>query len=422
MRLVFRIYLVGVVLAVVVLGSFMVVARALGPTIRPITPQLATEILSSVEKIEDLQPEVERLRTTYNLAIVVRDQAGAVIAGEPPPGNSPATRTATNKIKSGPAAGAMVTVSVPAPPTFSARLWITFAIVLVLLGFGTLGAARWLGKPLGEIAGAARSFGQGDLSARVRFQRRDELGEVAVAFDEMADRVERLLRAERTLLANVSHELRTPLARIRTALDIANEGDPATAQAMLGEIDADLGELQRLVEDVLTATRLDLEARRSGEAMPPLRPVKTTVAELVEQAVARFHTAHADTVVDVTTPAELPALQVDAMLIRRVIDNLLENAWRYGPKRGPIEVRAKPAGEKLVIEIADHGIGIAPDDLQKVFTPFFRAETSRTRATGGLGLGLTLAKRIIDAHDGTIAIDSEVGAGTTVRIELPTAA
>jgi signal transduction histidine kinase len=421
-RLVFRIYLVGVLLAVVVLGSFMVVARALGPSMRPITPQLATEILASVEKIEDLQPEVERLRSTYNLAIVVRDHAGVVIAGEPISPRSPATRTATHTIASGPAAGAMVTVSVPPPPTFTARLWITFAIVLVLLGFGTAGAARWLGKPLGEIAGAARAFGSGDLSARVRLQRRDELGEVAVAFDEMADRVERLLRAERTLLANVSHELRTPLARIRTALDIANEGDPATAQAMLGEIDEDLGELQRLVEDVLTATRLDLEARRSGEAMPPLRPVKTSAAELVEQAVARFHSAHADTVVDVTAPKELPGLEVDAMLIRRVIDNLLENAWRYGPKKGPIEVRAKSAEEKLVIEIEDHGIGIAPDDLQKVFTPFFRAETSRTRATGGLGLGLTLAKRILDAHGGTIAIDSEVGTGTTVRIELPTAA
>jgi signal transduction histidine kinase len=419
-RLVFRIYLVGVLLAIVVLGSFTTVARALGPTMRPITPQLATEILASVERIEDLQPEVERLRTTYNLSIVVRDRAGVVIAGEP--NTARGQRTGTQIIKSGPAAGAAVTVSYPPPPAFSSRLWITFAIVLVLLGFGTTGAARWLGKPLGRIAGAARSFGSGDLSARVHLRRRDELGEVAQAFDEMADRVERLLRAERELLANVSHELRTPLARIRTALDIANEGDPATAQAMLGEIDEDLGELQRLVEDVLTATRLDLEARRSGEAMPPLRPVRIAVSELVEQSVARFHTAHADTVVDVQVGEQLPELEVDAMLIRRVIDNLLENAWRYGPKRGPIEVRAKSAEQKLVIEIEDHGIGIAPDDLAKVFTPFFRAETSRTRATGGLGLGLTLAKRILDAHGGTIGIESEVGSGTTVRIELPTAA
>ncbi|MGZ3417969.1 MAG: HAMP domain-containing sensor histidine kinase [Polyangiales bacterium] len=420
MRLVFRIYLVGVLLAVMVLGSFIVVARALGPTMRPITPQLATEVLASVERIEDLPAEVERLHTAYNLSIVVKDKSGVVLAGGPVVVKS--QRMSTQTIKSGPATGATVTVSSPPPPTFTSRLWITFAIVLVLLGFGTAGAARWLGRPLGEIAGAARSFGSGDLSARVHLRRRDELGEVAQAFDEMADRVERLLRAERELLANVSHELRTPLARIRTALDIATEGDPATAQAMLGEIDEDLGELQRLVEDVLTATRLDLESRRSGDAMPPLRPVRIAVPELIEQAVARFHTAHADTVVDIAAPADLPMLEVDAMLIRRVIDNLLENAWRYGPKRGPVEVRAKSDADKIAIEIEDHGIGISPDDLAKVFTPFFRAETSRTRATGGLGLGLTLAKRILDAHGGTIEIESELGSGTTVRIELPSAA
>jgi signal transduction histidine kinase len=154
--------------------------------------------------------------------------------------------------------------------------------------------------------------------------------------------------------------------------------------------------------------------------MPPLRHVRIAASELVEQSVARFQASHGDTVVDVDAAKELPELEVDAMLVRRVIGNLLENAWRYGPKRGPIDVRAKPDGKRVVIEVEDRGIGIAEADLANVFTPFFRAETSRTRATGGLGLGLTLAKRIVEAHGGTIDIASQLGTGTTVRVALPT--
>ncbi|MBL8719065.1 MAG: HAMP domain-containing histidine kinase [Myxococcales bacterium] len=417
MRLAWQIYLVGVVIAVVVLGSFITVARALGPTVRPTTPPLVTEILSGVERREDLPAAVDRLRTSYNLAISVRDKSGALIAGEAsvPKG----VRTVTQPIRTGPAAGALVTVAYPPPPTFTARLWITLAFVLVFLVFGTLGVARWLDRPLTAIAGAARAFGSGELSARVKLERKDEFGQVAHAFDEMADRVEQLLRTERELLANVSHELRTPLARIRTALDIATEGDPTTAQAMLGEIDEDLGELQRLVEDVLTTARLDLEARRAGESLPPLRVARATVAELVVQAVNRLTTAHPDTRVEVDLESNLPALEVDGMLVRRVIGNLLENARRYGPAKGPIELRARAETGKVRLEIEDHGMGMTAEDGDRAFTPFFRAEASRTRAKGGLGLGLTLAKRIVEAHGGNIGLTSELGVGTTVFVELP---
>jgi len=416
-RLVWQIYLVGVVLAVVVLGSFITVARALGPVVRPITPPLVTEILGHVERPEDLPAAVERLHGAYNLSISVRDKNGVLIAGEPSVPKS--ARTATQPIRTGPAAGALVTVSYPPPPTFTARLWITLALVLVFLVFGTLGVARWLDRPLTAIAGAARAFGSGELSTRVKLDRKDEFGQVAHAFDEMADRVEQLLRTERELLANVSHELRTPLARIRTALDIATEGDPATAQAMLGEIDEDLGELQRLVEDVLTTARLDLEARRAGESLPPLRVARATVAELVEQSVNRLTTAHPDTRVEVDLGSDLPALEVDGMLVRRVIGNLLENARRYGPTKGPIVLRARAETGKVRLEIEDHGMGMTAEDRDRAFTPFFRAEASRTRAKGGLGLGLTLAKRIVEAHGGTIGLTSELGVGTTVFVELP---
>jgi len=416
MRLIWRIYLLGVFLAVTVIGSFFLVARAVGPS-RGLTPQLATEIVASADRPDELQATVERLRVTYDLIIVVRDARGTIVAGGP---ESPrGVRVITKPIGRGPAAGGTAIVYSPPPPFMTRRLGIAVAIIFVLLGFGTVWAARWLGGPLARIADTARAFGGGDLSARVHLKRRDELGAVAQAFDEMADRVEQLLRTERELLANVSHELRTPLARIRAALDIANEGDPATAQAMLGEIGEDLGELQRLVEDVLTATRLELDARRSGEPMPPLRTESVVVSDLIDQSVARFRSTHEETTVEVRVDHELPTLEGDAMLLRRVLDNVLENAWRYGPKAGPIAVTASRDDGHVTLAVVDHGMGMTPEDLEQVFRPFFRAEASRTRATGGLGLGMTLAKRIVEAHGGTIRLASEVGAGTTVRVELP---
>lgn len=417
MRLVFQIYLVGVLLAVIALGTFLVTVRALGPGPRALPPQLAVEVIATLKHRDDLGPTVARLNG-YGLSISVRDPKGAHLGGATAVPSS--GRTTTHTIPSGPYAGAVVTVFHPPPPTFTARLWITAAFVLVVLSFGTWGAARWLGRPLGRIAWTARAFGSGDLSARTGLERGDELGEVAHAFDEMAERIEGLLRTERELLANVSHELRTPLARIRTALDIAAD-DPGTAQAMLAEIDEDLGELQHIVDDVLTAARLDPEARRGGPLVP-LRRAPTPIPELVDPAVARLCTAHPAVKVELDLPADLPPVEVDALLVRRVIGNVLENARRYGPADGPIVVRGSASGGQVHLEIEDRGMGIAPADLAKVFVPFFRAETSRTRDKGGIGLGLTLAKRIVDAHGGTIAIRSKVGEGTTVAIDLPAAA
>jgi signal transduction histidine kinase len=190
---------------------------------------------------------------------------------------------------------------------------------------------------------------------------------------------------------------------------------------MLAEIDEDLGELQHIVDDVLTAARLDPEARRGGPLVP-LRRSPTRIPELVDPPVARLCTAHPAVKVELELPEDLPEVEVDALLVRRVIGNVLENARRYGPADGPIVVRGSAVAGRVHLEIEDRGIGIAPADLAKVFVPFFRAETSRSRDKGGIGLGLTLAKRIVDAHGGSIAIRSTLGEGTTVAIDLPAAA
>lgn len=299
------------------------------------------------------------------------------------------------------------------------------AFVLVVVGVSSWLLARSLVRPLDKLRSAARALGAGDMSARTNVDRSDELGEVARGFDEMAGQVTELLKAEKELVANVSHELRTPLARIRVALDLAAEGDAEVAREALADIAGDLEELERLVSDVLTAARLDL-ASASPRGIPPLRREPVDARELLGTAAAKFRAAHPDRPLHEEVEDALPSLKGDPVLLRRVVDNLLENAHKYTEDPdAPIDLTAGvQTGEgdgsrALVIEVIDRGIGIAPADLSGVFRPFFRVDGSRTRQTGGLGLGLALAKRIVEAHAGSIELVSEPGEGTLARVRIP---
>ncbi|APR83389.1 Phosphate regulon sensor protein PhoR (SphS) [Minicystis rosea] len=299
--------------------------------------------------------------------------------------------------------------------------WIV-AIVIVGVGVVSWVLSRSLARPLGRLSDAARAFGGGKLDARARLARADEIGDVAAAFDEMAERITTLLRAEKELLANVSHELRTPLSRIRVALEIAEEGDAETARAALHDIAQDLSELERLISDVLTAARLDLDEGPVGSGIPPLRREHIEVSGMLEHAAAKFRTAHPKRTLVVTLAPDLPEIDGDPVLLRRVVDNLLENARKYSARdEGEIELHASVEEAMVHIEVRDRGIGIRPEDLPHVFRPFFRADRSRTRKTGGFGLGLALARRIVEAHEGTIALESTVGEGTRAIVRLPAA-
>ena len=235
----------------------------------------------------------------------------------------------------------------------------------------------------------------------------------------MASRIADLVHAEKELVANVAHELRTPLARIRVALDIAAEGDASAVQESLIDITDDLAELERLVTDVVTAARLDL-ATDAPRGIPPLRKERVDLDGLLSHAASRFRAAYPDRQLDVHSADELPAVEGDPVLLRRAVDNLLDNAHKYTEAQdSPVELRATRDGIDVLIEIRDHGVGIAAQDLSGVFRPFFRVDRSRTRATGGLGLGLALVKRIIDAHHGSITLQSEPDEGTVVSVRLP---
>ncbi|MGE0397924.1 MAG: ATP-binding protein [Kofleriaceae bacterium] len=291
---------------------------------------------------------------------------------------------------------------------------------LVILVLGAIVTARYIVRPIDRLAKTARDLGAGDLSARSRLERSDEIGELGQRFDEMADRIQVLMRSEKELFANIAHELRTPLSRIGVALDLASEGDAAAARQSLAEIAVDVSELETIIDDILSTLRFEIADRNGAIAQLPLRRSQVSAGSIARAAEDRMRSRHANRPFETTIEADLPLVDVDQVLLRRVLDNLLENAHKYSPDPdAKITLDARRAGDRVVYTVRDRGAGIPAEDLPMVFAAFFRGERSRSRETGGVGLGLTLAKRIVDAHAGTIDVESTLGAGTTVRVTLP---
>ncbi|SET80707.1 sensor histidine kinase [Stigmatella erecta] len=329
--------------------------------------------------------------------------------------------TAVAMPESGPIEAYAIFMQRPPPPGPPGNPALPIILMLVCTGITSLLFARHLAPPLQRLAKVARAFGSGKLDVRTGLRRRDELGQVAEAFDEMADRITLLLSSQKQLLANVSHELRTPLARIRVALDLAEEGDAQLARESLSDITMDLAELERLLDDVLTAARLDITPEQIPGATPPLRKELMDARTLVDKAAARFSTNRPKHTLDVTLEGTLPVLDADPVLLRRALDNLLDNAGKYSEPGTTVRLSAQATEAGLQLDIIDEGIGIDASDLPHLFTPFFRSDRSRARTTGGVGLGLALARRIITVHGGSLALESQPGQGTSVRVVLPAA-
>src|SRR5262249_11847629 len=161
---------------------------------------------------------------------------------------------------------------------------------------------------------------------------------------------------------------------------------------------------EQLVDDIIVGARLEADPARWSAAEPPLRRRPTTVEELVDATAARFRSRWPERELVCRVPEEPIAVDVDPVLLRRALDNVLDNAPKYSPEDGAIDpaVEREAGGAGVRIAVVDRGVGIAPEDQPRVFTPFFRADPSRSRATGGVGLGLVLARRIVESHGGTI--------------------
>jgi signal transduction histidine kinase len=308
----------------------------------------------------------------------------------------------------------------PQPPLWGVLMDLAF--VSWWIGLLGLVIGRTLVSPLKRIADTAAAFGAGDMAARTGVRRTDEIGKVASAFDEMSERIARSRETERELLAGLSHELRTPLARIRVATDLAAEGDAATARQSLADVAEDLTELETLLTNVFSTTRLEMAAATRDHLALPLTRAEFDLGALVDKAVAHKVAQEPGRPIRVEMPAgATSALRVyaDAILLRRAIENVLDNAHKYSPPGAPVTVSVSQDNGICRVTVADQGFGISAGDLPRVFSPFFRVDRSRTRATGGVGLGLALSKRIVQAHGGTLDIASQLNAGTTVTFSLP---
>jgi signal transduction histidine kinase len=286
------------------------------------------------------------------------------------------------------------------------------SLALVMVRF----LARGMTSPLREMSDAARAMAKGNYDRRVSATSRDEVGELARAFNKMAAELAETDRLRRDLVANVSHELRTPITALQAVLENLVDGvespDPQTFRTMLAQVER----LGRLVTQLLDLSRLESGAVPLERSEFPVKPV-------LDHAV-REQQLHAPGV-DVEVLVETPGLTADGdpERIHQVVANLLENAVRYTPNGGRVEVRARRAphghGSAVTIEVCDEGPGIAAGQENRVFERFYRADTARASSDGGAGLGLAIAQWIVDLHDGDIHPEQREPRGCRMVVTLP---
>ena len=270
--------------------------------------------------------------------------------------------------------------------------------------------AMHLAAPLRSLRRVVDRFGRGELSARVGSSRKDEIGELSRAFDEMAGRIETLLTAERRLLQDVSHELRSPLTRLDVAVDLALTSDDP--RASLGRIRRDVGRLTVLVNELLQLTRAEGDPSALDLEVVPLDDLLRSLVEDCDlEAGAKG--CRVDLRAEVSCP-----VRGEEELLRRAIENVVRNAIRHAPEGSTIEVALDRLAGRARVVVRDHGPGVPPESLSAIFEPFFRVEGHRSRASGGVGLGLAIARRAIALHRGRISAGN-ADPGLVVAIELP---
>ena len=269
------------------------------------------------------------------------------------------------------------------------------AIAISLSGLIGILASRSLTKPMRRITETAVQIRSGNLAARSGIRGENELGRLGETFDDMASSLERDIKLERRLTSDVAHELRTPL---------------------MANIVSESRRLSRLVDAMLHLSRLE-----NGKTK--FNPESVNVVAMVASIVAVQETLFKEnnrtlTFVDMT-PEGNCFVDIDSDLIREALTNLLSNAIRYTDDGGHVVITVSIDDTDAVISVSDDGMGIAPEDIPQTFSRFWRAEESRERASGGLGVGLAITKEIMDRHNGTISVESELGKGTTFSLHLP---
>ena len=277
-------------------------------------------------------------------------------------------------------------------------------LVMVAIFVITYAVLRRLLRPLQTLGEGVAKLSEGQLDFVVPIRTRDEFGALTGAFNQMIGRVREMVLARDQLLLDVSHELRSPLTRMKVALELLPEGEKRQ------RIAADVAEMEIMISELL-----ELERLRAG------RGIKTARQDLMPllREIAESFQERPPGVVIASAPPKL-LLDVDAEKMRTVFRNLLENAVKFSlADSRAVKILVSQEEERVSIRVTDDGPGIPEDDLANLFEPFYRVDRSRSKKTGGYGLGLSICKRILEAHGGSIAVENNPGRGATFILTLP---
>ncbi|NMO54276.1 HAMP domain-containing histidine kinase [Actinoplanes sp. TBRC 11911] len=319
------------------------------------------------------------------------------------------------------ASAALLFVTTPGPPAPSgfdlspvnrARIIaVTAAVLLVAVGVTTLVGVR-LVRPLRALTTAAGRMRDGDGTARVAVTGRDEIARLGAAFNDMAERRRQVEELRRAMVGDVAHEMRTPVTNIRGWLEAAEDGVVPLDRELMSSLLEEALLLQHVIDDLQ-----DLSAADAGELR--LHPQLVNLAELLPAVVDAFAGAAGRAGVALVVHAPAALVTADPIRLRQAVGNLVTNAIRHTPAGGRVTVSTRTEEGAQVIDVADTGPGLSDAERTLVFERFWRAEKSRSRQTGGSGLGLSIVRKLIEAHGGTATVTSEPGAGATFTLRLP---
>ena len=287
-------------------------------------------------------------------------------------------------------------------------LWIAGLVVLLCYAF-----AYHVTSPLRQMQKAVDCFRRGDFTARTGSRRKDELGQLARTLDQLAERIQTLLAAERRLLLDISHELRSPLARLGVAVELARSGPDR--EAALNRIQREADRLNALVGELLQVTRAEGDPAALRKEPVRLDELLGSIAE-----DCAFEAQARRCALRIESPAAVTVMG-DAELLRRAAENVVRNAIRFEPEGSAVEICLREAKGSASVAVRDHGPGVPEEALARIFDPFYRVESDRNRASGGAGLGLAIAHRAVELHKGRIRARN-AHPGLEIEIEIPLAA
>jgi signal transduction histidine kinase len=279
----------------------------------------------------------------------------------------------------------------------------------------TLALSRRILGPVEALTSAVRRMAGGDMGQRVRVQSKDEIGELARAFNAMADGLARAEQLRRNMVNDIAHELRTPLTNLRCQIEAVQDGLAAPTPEVMASLHEEAMLLNRLVGDLQ-----ELALAEAGQLRLARGPVR--VWDVVSQAAGAFESQAAEKAITLRreVPRGLPAIYADPERVGQMLRNLLANAIAHTPRGGSVCIGARAAGGQVEIVVTDTGAGIGPEHLPNLFERFYRVDGSRARATGGAGLGLAIVRQLAQAQGGSVRVESEVGRGTSFFVALPT--